>query len=215
MIPVPVAQRAAARQRAAVPQRRRRPNIGDMTSAGEVSKRDIVAEALRDRGPEFSAFVRARVRPADADDVLQLAALRAIERAETLDDPERVVAWLYRLHRNLIVDAYRKQAAEQKYVDSTADLPEPFEQPGSDSCSCSVSQARRLRPAYASILSLDAEGLPIREVARRLEVSTNNATVRLHRARRALKSAMLEHCGVEDARDCASCRCIDDVCCAA
>ncbi|MEM7341589.1 MAG: sigma-70 family RNA polymerase sigma factor [Actinomycetota bacterium] len=175
---------------------------------------EVIAETLRARQSEFEAFVRARVRPQDVDDVLQLAALRAIERADSMEDPNRVVAWLYRIHRNLIIDASRKRASERRYVDAVADLPEQGEVPVEDPCECSVSQAGRLRPSYASILALvDFDGLQLGEAARRLAVSTNNAAVRLHRARTALKQAMLDHCGVADPRDCADCRCVYDACC--
>lgn len=185
-------------------------------SAGTHRNSELVATTLRERKPEFEAFVRTRVRPQDVDDILQLAALRAIERADTIDDPDRVTAWLYRIHRNLIIDTYRKQAREHKHVDREAELPDDPGAPLADPCTCSVSQARRLRPSYASILSLvDTNGLHLSEAARRLDISTNNAAVRLHRARKALREAMLEHCGVRDLRDCAGCRCVDDICCAA
>ncbi|MEM7273356.1 MAG: RNA polymerase sigma factor [Actinomycetota bacterium] len=180
------------------------------------SNHDVVTDALREKRSEFEAFVRARVQPQDVDDIVQLAALRAVERADSLDDPDRVVAWLYRIHRNLIVDVHRKRASERRHIDAGADIPELVQTPGEDPCECSVSQARRLRPAYASILSLvDSDGLQLSEAARRLDVSANNAAVRLHRARKALRQAMLEHCGVQDPRECANCRCVYDTCCAA
>lgn len=178
--------------------------------------RDLVADALRDERSNFDAFVRSRVRPDEVDDILQLAALRAIERAESLDDPERVVAWLYRIHRNLIIDTHRRRARERDHVDISTTPPELPGTAPTDSCDCSVSQSKRLKPSYATILSLvDADGLGLSEAAQRLEVSTNNATVRLHRARKALRQAMLEHCGVTDPQDCADCRCVYDPCCIA
>lgn len=180
------------------------------------TKADIVAAVLRERRAEFDAFVRARTRAQDADDIIQLAALRAVERADSLEDPSRVVAWLYRIHRNLIIDVSRKRASERRYVDAVADVPEQAVTAADDSCECSVVQARRLRPTYASILSLvDSEGLQLGEAARRLDVSANNAAVRLHRARKALRQEMLDHCGVSDPRECADCRCVYDACCAA
>ncbi|MEM1334863.1 MAG: sigma factor, partial [Actinomycetota bacterium] len=80
--------------------------------------RDVVADALRDERGNLEAFVAARVRRDEVDDILQLAALRAMERADALDDPGRVVAWLYRIHRNLIIDTYRQRAREQRYVEA-------------------------------------------------------------------------------------------------
>ncbi|MEM8708771.1 MAG: sigma-70 family RNA polymerase sigma factor, partial [Actinomycetota bacterium] len=149
------------------------------------------------------------------DDVLQVAALRAIERADTLDDPERVDAWLYRIHRNLIIDRYRAVDTERRHLDD-GEPPETAAAALDESCACSVSQARRLPDSYASILTLvDADGLAVNEAAAALQITPNNAAVRLHRARKALRAAMFEHCGVTDVRDCAGCRCIDDACCAA
>ncbi|MEM8925333.1 MAG: sigma-70 family RNA polymerase sigma factor [Actinomycetota bacterium] len=185
-------------------------------STGSRTKADIVAAALHERQADFEAFVRARTRIQDADDILQLAALRAVERADSLDDPDRVVAWLYRIHRNLIIDVSRKRASERRRVEAVADVPEQTAAPLDDPCDCSVVQARRLRPTYASILTLvDSEGLQLGEAARRLDVTANNAAVRLHRARKALRQEMLDHCGVSDPRECADCRCVYDACCAA
>ena len=60
------------------------------TAAEPRSRRDLVAETLRSPA-EFEAFVRA-VPAQEVDDVLQIAALRAIENAESLDDTNRVIA---------------------------------------------------------------------------------------------------------------------------
>ncbi|MEM9038678.1 MAG: sigma-70 family RNA polymerase sigma factor [Actinomycetota bacterium] len=178
--------------------------------------RDVVADALRDERSNLEAFVAARVRRDEADDIIQLAALRAMERADALDDPARVVAWLYRIHRNLIIDTYRQRARERRYVETVDEVPDGAAAPADDPCDCSVAQAKRLTPNYAAILSLvDSDGLRLSEAAHRLQVTVNNATVRLHRARKALRQAMLEHCGVRDSDDCADCRCVYDACCAA
>ena len=182
----------------------------------DVTPHELVSSSLREHQSAFDAFVRGRVHPDDVDDIIQLGRLRAIERASTLDDPDRVMAWLYSIHRNLITDVMRKNASERKHVDASAELPELSEMVMGELCRCSVSQVQRLRPSYATILTLvDTEGLQLTEAARKLDVSVNNATVRLHRARKALREEMLEHCGVTDARECASCRCIDDNCCVA
>ena len=178
--------------------------------------RDVVADALRDERGNLEAFVAARVRRDEVDDILQLAALRAMERADALDDPGRVVAWLYRIHRNLIIDTYRQRAREQRYVEAVDEVPDGAAAPAVAPCDCSVAQAKRLTPSYADILSLvDSDGLRLTDAANRLQVTVNNATVRLHRARKALRQAMLEHCGVSDPDDCADCRCVYDACCAA
>ncbi|MEM7584908.1 MAG: sigma-70 family RNA polymerase sigma factor [Acidobacteriota bacterium] len=179
-----------------------------------LAKNDLIARVLCDKRADFEAFVRARVRSEEANDVLQMAALRAIERADSLDDPDRVVAWLYRLHRNLIVDVIRKRSSDHRVIDPAAEVPDQAPPLPSDLCACSVTQANHIRSAYSSILTLvDIGGMGLNEAARTLGITVNNATVRLHRARRALREKMLEHCGVSNFQDCATCRCVHDGCC--
>ncbi len=51
-------------------------------------------------------------------------------------------------------------------------------------CACSLGLLERVRPEHAAVLRrVDLDEEPIAEVARVLGVTTNNATVRLHRAR--------------------------------
>lgn len=175
----------------------------------------VVVEALHENGPALKRFVRDRVRPDDAEDVFQMAAMRAIERAESLSDPSRVLPWLYRLYRNVVIDATREQASRRRIFDDAAEVSERWELPSTDMCKCSISQSKHVNPSYALILDLvDMKGIPLDEAARRLHISVNNATVRLHRARAALKKRMLAHCGVSSLRACIDCRCVYDGCCA-
>lgn len=175
-----------------------------------------VAEALRAHRSALRAFVRARVPGAEVDDVLQTAALRAVEHAPTLKAPEHVRAWLYRIHRNVITDAARSRARGGRLVPADMDaLPEAAAPGEAEICGCSLGQMHQVRPSYASILALvDTGGASLAEAAQQLGISVQNATVRLHRARKALRQRMLEHCGVTNVRDCLDCRCADDGCCA-
>ncbi|MEM1182739.1 MAG: RNA polymerase sigma factor [Acidobacteriota bacterium] len=176
----------------------------------------MMGEVLGQHSGRLRAFVAARVPSDQVDDVLQAAALRAIERASTLRDPNKALPWLYRIHRNTIVDQWRQRAgleslneSEEEVAAEPAELSEP-------SCDCGIVQATKLRPAYASILALiDAGDATLAEAAETLGISVNNATVRLHRARRALRDAMRDHCGVDNVRDCFECRCVYDGCCVA
>lgn len=179
-------------------------------------RRALVARALQHEADALRAFVAARLPASEVEDVLQSAAERALERAASLRDADRVVPWLFRLHRNAVTDSHRRMAADQRRFGDGAILPDelPVEEAEADICACSLSQARSLRPSYAAILGLvDAGGHSLREAAGELGISVNNATVRLHRARAALRKAMFEHCGVERAQDCWDCRCAHDGCC--
>jgi RNA polymerase sigma factor (sigma-70 family) len=186
-----------------------------MNPSESASKCEIIAATLREKRADFEAFVRRRSSAAEVGDILQTAALRAMERADSLDDPERAVAWLYRLHRNVIIDAGRKSAIERRVIDGASEAEAHAPEPADELCGCSISQAKSMEGDHASVLSLvDLGGLNLGEAARALDISTNNAAVRLHRARKALSRKMLDHCGVTSLSDCIDCRCVYDGCCA-
>jgi len=176
-----------------------------------------VISALETHRPSLRAFVNRRTGAALADDVLQVAAIRALEKAETLRDPSHVLSWLYKIHRSALADTGRKVASRQRWEDSekeVSDTPDLAESGPPDRCQCSAYQARMLKPAYAEILKLvDLQGGSVSDVSAALGISVNNATVRLHRARAALRAKMFEHCGVERASDCIDCSCTDNGCC--
>lgn len=175
----------------------------------------VVGEALGRHADRLRAFVAARVSPDDLDDVLQAAALRAVERAATLRDPDRALPWLYRIHRNTIVDLWRQRASQERLREREV-APDAHLDVVDTSCDCSIVQARRMRPAYASVLALvDAGDATLSEAAEVLGITVNNVTVRLHRARKALRKALRDHCGVENVRDCFGCRCVHEGCCVA
>ena len=181
----------------------------------ECPQQRYIAAALQTHADELRRFVLARVSAVDADDILQTAALRAVERAGSLEDPDRVRAWLFAIHRNLVTDTLRQQARRDRLMDEL-EQQEPEQHSDPDLCDCSVVQASQLRPAYASVLALiDTGGASLAEAAQQLEISVNNVAVRLHRARRALRQVMSDHCGVQSAGDCIECRCVSDGCCIA
>lgn len=180
-------------------------------------KAEVIAETLGAHARTFRRFVSGRVPAGDVEDVLQSAAMRAVEGSASLSDPERALPWLYRIHRNAIADALRKRRKGEPLVEAAAtQVVDAATVVGEAACDCGLVQAQRLRPAYAEVLALvDAGDATLSEAAQVLGVSINNATVRLHRARKALRDAMRRHCGVQSARDCVDCRCILDGCCVA
>lgn len=174
----------------------------------------LIENALRKHEPKLRLYVRARAQFADIDDILQIAAMRALENASKLRDPDRVLAWLYRIHQNVVVDVGRKIAAEGRLKTALAAEPLPFAGEKESTCHCSVSLARQLNSRYSAILSMvDIGGSSLREAAEELGVTVNTATVRLHRARAALKQRLQNHCGIKTMRECLDCMCSYKGCC--
>jgi len=62
-----------------------------------LESKTLIETALREHEPKLRLYVHARAQFADIDDILQIAAMRAIENANKLRDSEKVLAWLYRI----------------------------------------------------------------------------------------------------------------------
>jgi hypothetical protein len=57
------------------------------------------------------------------------------------------------------------------------------------------------------------EGISVSQVAVELDITANDAMVRLHRARTALKAKLKAHCGTTSLSSCADCGCAERGCC--
>ncbi len=186
-----------------------------MANIKSKSSAEVITEALTQHSDELRAFVVKRVGALEADDVLQNAAIKAFEKSYSLQDKDSVLPWLYQIHRNSSIDALRKLAHKERLfqgIQDDFDVQSPDDK--DDNCNCSIQQALSLKPDYASILSMvDVGNVSLSEAANLLNISKNNATVRLHRAREALKSAMRSHCGVTSYNECADCKCVYEGCC--
>lgn len=171
-----------------------------------------VHEALGAQREQLLALVRRRGGgKVDAEEVLHIALARALERADQVRDPARAEAWVGRVVRNVLFDELRKKRAPVVPVDELELA--AIDDEGMD-CWCVVVQAEQLKPEYAKILRrVIIDGVPVTQVAAELGITPNNAMVRLHRARSALKKQLEAHCGTTTARSCSDCGCEERGCC--
>jgi len=66
----------------------------------------------------FLNFLAARAGSREiAEDLLQAAFVRGLERGGELRDSESAVAWFYRLLCNALIDFYRHRAAERRALE--------------------------------------------------------------------------------------------------
>jgi DNA-directed RNA polymerase specialized sigma24 family protein len=162
-----------------------------------------VRRALAENRARFLRFVRRRVGRADvAEEILHDAIVRAIVRGDGVRDQDAIVPWFYRLLRNATVDHLRGESAERRGLSSFAR--ESAGELGGDAgvslvdtiCSCVSGLVAVLKTEYATALNrVDLGGESIGGYARAAGISAGNASVRLHRARRALRRAVDAHCG--------------------
>ena len=174
---------------------------------------DVVRATVVAQREQLVALVRSRVGGTlDADELVQSAIARALEHAIELRDPSRAAAWLKRVVRNVLIDELRSRRAPLLPVDDH-EL-SAISDDWTIDCWCVLVQAETLKPEYAAILRrVIIDGAPIKQVALELAITENNAMVRLHRARGALKERLRAHCGTTTARSCAECGCEARGCC--
>ncbi len=168
-------------------------------------------EVLLAHRVEFVDFVTARLESrAAAEDLVQDALARALERVAELRAGEAVLGWFYRILRNAVVDHYRKRSSSVRAMEQLASEPSPQEsgEPEGDPCRCVSHLVTTLKPEYAEALQrVEVEGEPVKELAGELGITPNNAAVRLFRAREALLKKVKATC-----KACAAAGCTDCIC---
>lgn len=185
-----------------------------MMVEGPENRSAIPIQVLVNSQDRFLGFLEQRVDGREtARDILQRAYLTGLERQGTLRNPERVVAWFYRLLRNAIIDHYRHTGVESRALErfrlEQAGRVQPEPELERQICSCISDLIPSLRPEYAELIrDVDLAGQEIAQVAKRLQITANNARVRLFRARRALRRALIETCGVCAQHACLDCGCL-------
>jgi RNA polymerase sigma factor (sigma-70 family) len=173
---------------------------------------ETITDLIRQRS-QFLRFVQRRVQSsAVAEDIIQSAYIRAIEQSPALRSEESAVAWFYRILRNAVIDHYRRRAAEDRALERWAhDLAtEAAADPKTHEivCECIDEVLLTMKPSYGEILrSVDLAETSIDSFAKRAGITAGNATVRIHRARQALKKQLTLVCGTCARHGCVNCTC--------
>lgn len=161
--------------------------------------RDRVVASLRGKGWSED----------DAQDLFGEALLRAITRKDSLDDLAAAEGWFWQLAQRVAIDEGRRRSSRPRRKDAFEldTLAAPVEEPD-DVCPCSLQLLAELPRGTQEILrAVDLEGIPVQDYASSAEISPNNASVRLFRARRALRKRMFETCQTTTVAECMECGC--------
>lgn len=196
------------------PKERSSPRQSAKASAGIL---DDAVQQLVGNEAAFRTFLRRRVSDeALAEDLLQQSLVRAVEHHHSIKQNESVVPWFYRILRHAIIDAYRSRASEtrkhgaflQALTVSEEITMAPPDAVKPTVCACLYKLLPAIRPAYAELLRrIDLEGESPDAVGRELNLTRNNLTVRLHRARQALRASLEDSCGICSKHGCLNCAC--------
>jgi RNA polymerase sigma-70 factor (ECF subfamily) len=150
--------------------------------------------------------------PLEAEDLTQETFLRAYSERSSLRESRALLAWLYRIATNLSLDRIRRRGRcephetdvepdELELAHDTPLLPQLVEQ--GEMSSCVQRHLDTLPGSHRAVILLhDALGLTGPEVADALGISLATAKMRLHRARRALRTSLQAGCSFShDERD--------------
>lgn len=170
-------------------------------------------DVLLDNHRRFLAFLEKRVGDrALAEDILQDAFVRNIEKAPDVDD-EALIPWFYTTLRHAVIDRYRRDEVRHRRLDAFAkELERERDAAGEadrEICACVSRLASALKPEYADVLArVDVGGTSLKAYAAEHGLTANNAAVRAHRARLALKTRLKESCGLCADHGCVDCTCV-------
>lgn len=177
-----------------------------VSSAGTADRSDAKADAVRrvlieDRQDLLRFIGRKIPDSAEAEEVLQRFALRALEKSTDLRAIESVRGWLSRVLASTIADHNRSVGRKRRREtvldadDPGLAAPPPGEEFDGAICACLYKLLPTLRPSHAeAIWRADLIGDSRERVARSLGISATNLNVRLFRARQALKARLQEMC---------------------
>ena len=128
----------------------------------------------------------------DADDLLQEVLLKVWQKANRFDGKGSLEGWLRQIAINQFRNHHRKRNSIQRMLKTFAGLATPVEHPADsqlDQIELTQHAMQRLGKADRSVLVLHyLEQLSIEDTARLLNISTDTLHVRLHRARKRMKT---------------------------
>lgn len=189
----------------------------EKTSDDSIAVLGDLTHRLLEQEPAFRAFLRKRISDdAVTEDLLQQSLMKAVERGYELKKSDSAVSWFYRILRNAVTDYYRSHAADHRKLEG---LRQEMIAAGDDKmpaldelrpaiCTCLDPLLKKMRPAYAHLIErIDLRGELPADVAKEMKLTTNNLTVRLHRARQALRASLEQACGICTKHGCLSCTC--------
>ena len=155
-------------------------------------------------------FIAKRVADqAEVDDLLQEIFLRVHRQLDRVNDPGRVVPWLYQIARNAIVDYYRSPERRREIpaglagdVDQRASAPLPSTDVSgrlrTELAACLRPMLDRLSDDYRDAVTLvELDGLTQQAAADRLGLSLSGMKSRVQRGRQQLKQMLNECCLIQ------------------
>jgi RNA polymerase sigma factor (sigma-70 family) len=172
-----------------------------------------LTQQLVDHHRQFLGFLQRRLGDrALAEDILQDAFVKSLEKPFEIRDETSSIAWFYRTLRNAVIDHYRRTGTRNRALESLAremeGAVEPPPEMRDEICGCVAEVASTLKPEYEqAIRRIDVDDVPVQDFAAEIGITPNNASVRVFRAREALRKQVANACGSCADHGCLECTC--------
>jgi RNA polymerase sigma-70 factor, ECF subfamily len=181
---------------------------GSPTVVG-MDERDLVLRVQQGDTDAFEGLVRGYLRqargiarrlmqdPDDADDLVQEAFLRALEKIKSFDSTRAFGPWFFRILVNAGHDVFRRRATrptEPERTDVISPTPTPDQQAEGSEIRRRFEQALAELPPRQRLIvwSFEVDGLSTEEIADTLGVGQVTVRWHLHQGRRALRQALAD-----------------------
>ncbi|MDF0666882.1 MAG: RNA polymerase sigma factor SigZ [Nitrospira sp.] len=160
------------------------------------------------------AFIAKRINDkGHVDDILQDVFVRVHRRLDTVNDPHRIVSWIYQVTRHAIIDHYRKPGRQREVPAGLSSELEVLNEvlsmsdmtPDGDAGELRAELAGCLRPMierlsqdYRDAITLvEIEGLTQQAAAKQLGISLSGMKSRVQRGRKQLRQMLDDCCVIE------------------
>ena len=154
-------------------------------AAADAAERDPnepdVLRVLVANHAKFLGFLERRVGSRDvAEDILQEAFVRSLDRVESIRNTDSALAWFYRVLRNALTDHFRRQetrdrALTQVLVEAGEEAAAPDDELEAVVCGCVMATVDTLKPEYAAaVRRVDLDGMSVREYAEESRITPGN-----------------------------------------
>lgn len=151
-------------------------------------------------------FIRACVRDEwSCDDLTQETFIRARKHMGSLKDENKLSSWLFRIAYNACQDHFRSVNGSKKHLTAldrsmglTNKILPDFQLEQQQMNACVYKHFQLLPEDFRTIIWLfDIQGFTHREIAKILSIDVGTLKVRLHRARKKMKSILEKACRFE------------------
>ena len=166
-------------------------------------------DVIEDLGPALRSYLERMVGdPMLADDLFQETSIKIAEGLPGFEGRSTVKTWAFRIAHRVCLDYFRKSSSKQAFLEfldeehAAAELEQDEAIVIDEMNECIRGVIDSLPPDYRTAVVLhDLEGLTAAGVARVSDCSLATAKIRIHRARKRLRSAFQDQCRFYRDRD--------------